>query len=103
MDLLFDFMAVGNRRASVIGTMTRPRIVATTGGIDLLGVRFRPGSLPGFLGLNAAELTDAVADLTNFWGQLTQQAWASRGFSQGFRARREVSGRGSSGSASESA
>src|SRR5712691_3202615 len=49
MDLLFDFMAVGNRQVSVIGTMTRPLIVTTTGSVDLLGIRFRPGGLSRFL------------------------------------------------------
>jgi AraC-like DNA-binding protein len=75
MDLLFDFMAVDCRRTSVIGTMTRALIVTTTGAVSLLGVRFRPGGLSGFCALNAAELTDAQVDLTNFWGQLAQETW----------------------------
>src|SRR5688572_6926670 len=41
MDLLFDFTTAGSRRSSVIGTMTRPLTVTTTGSVDLLGVRFR--------------------------------------------------------------
>jgi len=69
MDLLFDFMAVGSGRASVIGTMTRPITGTTTGSVDLFGVRFHPGGLSGLLTLNAAELTDARVDLANFWGQ----------------------------------
>ena len=56
MDLLFDFMTVGGRRASVI-------------------VRFRPGGLSAFLTLDAAELTDAQVDLKNFWGHLAEEAW----------------------------
>ena len=75
MDLLFDFRAVGSRRASVIGTMTRPLIFTTTGPVDLLGVRFRPGGLPGFLALDAAELTDTQADLTHFWAQVANEVW----------------------------
>jgi AraC-like DNA-binding protein len=75
MDLLFDFMSVGSQRASVIGTMTRPLTVTTTGPVDLLGVRFRPGGLSAFLTLDAAELTDAQVDLTNFWGHLAEEIW----------------------------
>ena len=75
MDLLFDFMATGSQRASVIGTMTRALTVATSGPVDLLGVRFRPGGFFGFFALDATELTDARVDLTNFWGQLAQEAW----------------------------
>src|SRR6266545_3200550 len=70
MDLLFDFTAVGRRRASVIGTMTRPLTVTTSGPVDLLGVRFRPGGLAAFVTLDAAELTDTRVDLTDFWGRL---------------------------------
>ena len=75
MDLLFDFTTVGSRRTSVIGTMTRSLTVSTNGPVDLLGVRFRPGGLSAFLTLDAAELTDTQADLTNFWGQLAEQVW----------------------------
>jgi AraC-like DNA-binding protein len=75
MDLLFDFSALGSQRASVIGTMTRPLTFTTTGPVDLFGVRFRPGGLSRFMTLNAAELTDAQADLTNFWGPLAEEIW----------------------------
>jgi len=75
MDLLFDFTAAGGGRASIIGTMTRPLIFTTTGPVDLLGVRFRPGGLSGFLTLNAAELTDDQMDLTNSWGHLAEEIW----------------------------
>ena len=75
MDLLFDFLPAGNRRAFVIGTMTRPLNFITTGSVDLFGVRFRPGGLSEFLGLDAAELTDAQADLGNFWGSSAEDAW----------------------------
>jgi AraC-like DNA-binding protein len=55
--------------------MSRPLIFTTTGPGALLGVRFRPGGLSGFFALEAAELTDARVDLTNFWGQLAQEVW----------------------------
>jgi AraC-like DNA-binding protein len=79
MDLLFDFRAGDGRRALVIGTMSRPLIFTTTGLVDLLGVRFRPGGLAGFLPLEAAELTDARVDLTNFWGPWAQETWQRLG------------------------
>jgi AraC-like DNA-binding protein len=79
MDLLFDFTTVGSRRSSVIGTMTRALTVTTTGPVDLLGVRFRPGGLSAFLTLDAAELTDARVDLTSFWGQLAGELWQRLG------------------------
>jgi AraC-like DNA-binding protein len=75
MDLLFDFMTVGSRRASIIGTMTRPLTITTTGPVDLLGVRFRPGGLSAFLTFDAAELTNARGDLTSFWGHLAEEIW----------------------------
>jgi AraC-like DNA-binding protein len=75
MDLVFDFMAGDSRRASVIGTMTRPLIFTTTGPVDFFGVRFRPGGLSRFVSLDAAEVIDARVDLANFWGQLAQEAW----------------------------
>ena len=33
-----------------------------------VGVRFRPGRAPGFLGVGAAELTDRSATLDELWG-----------------------------------
>jgi AraC-like DNA-binding protein len=75
MDLLFDFTALGNGRASVIGAMTRPLVFETDGPVDLLGVRFRPGYITGFVGLNALELTDDAVDLHEFWGPLAFEIW----------------------------
>ena len=79
MDLLFDFKAGNTGRAAVIGTMSRPLIFRMTGPVDLLGVRVRPGGLAGFFALEAAELTDARVDLTNFWGPLAQETWQRLG------------------------
>lgn len=75
MDLIFNFSDSRSLRVSVIGTMTRPLTVTTTGAVDMLGVRFRPGGLPLFLALDAAELTDTSANLTNFWGQAADSTW----------------------------
>src|SRR5665213_2241408 len=58
IDLLFDFTAVRDRRATVVGTMSRPLTFTTTGQVDLLGVRFRPGGLSAISNLNAAGISD---------------------------------------------
>jgi AraC-like DNA-binding protein len=79
MDLLFDFTTAGRQRASVIGTMTRALIVNSTGPVDLLGVRFRPGGLSAFLAMDATELTDDQVDLTNFWGPFAGEIWQRLG------------------------
>src|SRR5688500_8939537 len=75
MDLLFDFKATTGRRASIVGTMTRPLDVVAVGPVDLLGVRFRPGGLPAFCTLDAAQLIDASADLSEFWGPFAGDLW----------------------------
>lgn len=75
MDLLFDFRATDGRRASVIGAMTRALTYTTTGAVDLLGVRFRPGGLARFLRLEAAEITDGRASLAEFWDRLADELW----------------------------
>lgn len=75
MDVLFDFVGSGSERALVIGTMTRPLSVCRTGPIDFLGARFRPGGLRAILALDAAEMTDAQADLRNFWPQRDDDTW----------------------------
>jgi len=75
IDLLFDFTAAGDRRATVIGTMTRALAVTTSGLVDLLGVRFRPGGLSGLIRFNAAELTDTRVDLGNFLGPQALELW----------------------------
>jgi AraC-like DNA-binding protein len=75
MDFLFDFNATTARRVSLVGTMTRPLSVVTTGAVDLLGIRFRPGGLSMFCALDAAELTDASADLSEFWGHFAEELW----------------------------
>jgi len=75
MDLLFDFTAAAEARASLVGTMTRPLIVTRPGPVDVFGIRFRPGGLSQYLKLEAAEITDLVCDLTDFLGKLAGQLW----------------------------
>jgi hypothetical protein len=77
MDLIFDFGPDTNRRMSVIGTMTRPLVFRIHGPTDLLGIRFHPGGLPRHVFLDASELTDDKADLTNFKSPISHELWES--------------------------
>lgn len=59
MDILFDFIAEQRPGVTLIGTMTRPQVVAPAPRVELLGVRFHAGGLPVFLSCDASELTNA--------------------------------------------
>jgi AraC-like DNA-binding protein len=50
--------------ALVVGTQREALVVYQRGDVELLGVRFRPGALPGFVPLCAAELVDAGVPLS---------------------------------------
>ena len=54
-------------RGFVVGEMTRPIVVAPTGAVRTLGVRFRPGQASCFIGMPLAELTDRAATLEEIW------------------------------------
>jgi AraC-like DNA-binding protein len=60
-----------------IGTMTREQRFHYPEGAYLTGIRFRPGMATTFLGISAAELTDASVPLEDLWPrharQLTRQ------------------------------
>lgn len=66
---LGDAPAGGPReRTYAVGTMTRPLLVEDSGRLDYVGVRFRPGRAPAFLGIALDEITDDRADLVDLWG-----------------------------------
>ncbi len=49
MDVIFDFGDSQRRTpAYVVGTMSRPILSTVNGGVDLLGVRFKPGVSQAF-------------------------------------------------------
>lgn len=52
----------------VAGPDTGPVSIAHDPGLTYVGVRFRPGRAPGFLGRPASELRDLRADLADLWG-----------------------------------
>jgi len=51
----------------VVGAMREAVVVGHDGPVDLIGVRFRPGGVAVFVCAPAAELTDGLADLGEFW------------------------------------
>ncbi len=68
IDIVFNLGEGARERSAVVGTMTRPLLVAASGRQDFLGVRFRPGQAGAFLKFCASELTNDAAPLDNFWG-----------------------------------
>jgi len=47
----------------LVGQMTRPILIAPTGSVQLLGIRFHPGGTFPFFGIPMQELTNRVTDL----------------------------------------
>jgi AraC-like DNA-binding protein len=56
------------RRVTVAGPDTGPVMGRSTPGSRTIGVRFRPGHAPAFLGLPASELVDQRVALGDLWG-----------------------------------
>jgi AraC-like DNA-binding protein len=54
-------------RSYVVGAMRSPMHVRVAGSVDMLGVRFRPGGAAAFVAAPAAELTDRIVALAEFW------------------------------------
>ncbi len=82
MDILFSLGSApreeggeGRRPPSyVVGAMTGPQLVRHQGGVDLVGVRFRPGAAPAFLEVPAHEVTDGILPLDAAWAGLAAEA-----------------------------
>jgi AraC-like DNA-binding protein len=79
MDILFDFRAEVRPPVTLVGTMSRALVVEGGGATDLFGIRFRPGALPAWLGLDAAELRDASAELACFATAFARDLWQRLG------------------------
>jgi AraC-like DNA-binding protein len=63
VDIVWD-----GSRLRVAGPDTGPVIGRSTAGSRTIGVRFRPGHAPAFLGLPASELVDQRVALGDLWG-----------------------------------
>lgn len=59
----------GHRGGAVVGTMTAPLLVRPGRREEFIGVRFRPGRAPAFLGIPAAKFTDDSIPLAAVWGR----------------------------------
>jgi AraC-like DNA-binding protein len=69
IDVVWD-----GRRLVVAGPDTGPVIGLSTPGSRNIGVRFRPGHAPAFLGLPANELLDQRVELAALWGDAEADA-----------------------------
>jgi AraC-like DNA-binding protein len=67
MDIVFDLAAPTGPQGLVVGAMLQARVYRHAGQVDLLGVRFVPGSASGFFGLSALTLTDTVINAAEVW------------------------------------
>lgn len=63
-------------RNFVVGQMTGPILIAPTGSVQLIGIRFHPGGTVPFLSLPMDELKDQVVELAAFDGKLENQLLA---------------------------
>jgi len=63
----------------VVGQMTRPILVAPTGRVQLMGIRFHPGGTLPFFRLPMNEVTDRVVELAGLDGNLDRNLVAAAG------------------------
>ena len=74
MDLILNFgTPMGGPDASpwnafVVGADPSPIEVSMAGGVDIMGIRFRPGAAFKYLGVPARELTGSAACVEDLWG-----------------------------------
>lgn len=80
IDIVWD-----GARLSVAGPATAPFTIRDQA--SYVGVRFRPGVAPGFLGISAAELTDAFVPLSHVWGARALQLEDCLAWRPGFATR----------------
>jgi len=71
MDVVFDLGAAPG--VAIVGTMTTAMTVPLVPGMDVFGIRFRPGGALPWLRVPADELTDSAADSCS--GELRPPSW----------------------------
>jgi AraC-like DNA-binding protein len=64
-----DIVWVGDRAPTVAGPATRHVHVPLPVGVDIVGLRFQPGSAQALLGLPADALLDVSVPLADLWGR----------------------------------
>jgi len=85
-DLLVSVSAT-SARADLFGTKTRALLVRSTGPLENLALRFRPGAAARFFRVPASELVDDVADLSALWGRSGGALLRELGSTEGLSAR----------------
>ena len=59
----------------IVGLLTLPFLVQSTGGADTMGVRFRPGCAWRFVPCAISALTDRAVALDDLWGRDAERLW----------------------------
>jgi AraC-like DNA-binding protein len=67
-----DIVWVGDREPTVAGPATRHVFVQLPTGVDIVGLRFQPGSVQSLLGVPAEELLNTTVPLADIWGVSAQ-------------------------------
>ena len=67
-DGCIDIVWIGDEALTVAGPDTGANVIGLPEGTLTVGVRFRPGRAPGFLGARADELTNQSVGLDALWG-----------------------------------
>lgn len=67
-DGCIDIVWIGDQTLTVAGPDTAANVAGLPEGTLTVGIRFRTGRAPGFLGVRADELTNRSVDLADVWG-----------------------------------
>ena len=67
IDILFETAGAGAAEISVVGMMTRPRLVTCHEATSFTAVRFRPGAAAAFFREPLHRLTDVQVELRDLW------------------------------------
>jgi AraC-like DNA-binding protein len=72
-DGCIDIVWIGDETLTVAGPDTSANLAGLPDGTLTVGIRFRSGRAPGYLGVAAQELTDRSVNLEDLWGAAARQ------------------------------
>jgi len=75
-DGCIDLIWIDDRPPVIAGPMSVSIVPATPAGVDIIGVRLRPGAAATLLGVSARELLDQHVPLRDIWPRDRHQPWA---------------------------